>query len=164
MTDHANTDLRTPAIGANQCEHGSLARSCVVCELTAERDDWRHVAAYYLGDFSDSHGPVECRAEAMRRAIESGREHVDAARAAERERIAGLLEAEAEEEGLHASNALLRFAAKLRAEGETLREAVEPWKRLPAEERDAAVNALRFAGLREETFLAAAAVLRAEGT
>ena len=25
-------------IGSNQCEHGSLARQCLVCELTKERD------------------------------------------------------------------------------------------------------------------------------
>lgn len=63
---------------ARDCEHGSLARSCVVCELTAE---------------------------------------AATARTAERERIAGLMEAEAEEADLAKRDALLAFAAKLRAEG-----------------------------------------------
>lgn len=30
-----------PTPGANQCEHGSLRRQCVVCELTVERDALR---------------------------------------------------------------------------------------------------------------------------
>jgi hypothetical protein len=32
---------------------------------------WQHVAAYYLGDFADSHDPDACRREAVRRATES---------------------------------------------------------------------------------------------
>lgn len=49
--------------------------------LTAERDAWRRVATYYLGAaFTDFHTPVECLAEATRRAREcsiTGRERDD---------------------------------------------------------------------------------------
>ena len=34
----------------------------------AEIAEWRSVAAYYLGDFVDTHTAAECRAEAVRRA------------------------------------------------------------------------------------------------
>lgn len=37
-------------------------------------DAWRHIAHYYLGDFADMHGPLECRAEAVRRSVERGGE------------------------------------------------------------------------------------------
>jgi len=35
-------------------------------------DAWRHVAAYYLGDYTDTHTPEECREEAVRRSLEEG--------------------------------------------------------------------------------------------
>lgn len=39
-----------------------------------ESDDWRSVARYYLGDFTDTHSPAECREEAIKRSIAQGKE------------------------------------------------------------------------------------------
>lgn len=60
-------------------ERRGLMSKCESCgidpeahaEVCSERDGWRHVVEYYLGDdFVDTHTPQEARDEAMRRALE----------------------------------------------------------------------------------------------
>lgn len=66
------------------CPHGFLNDAeCLGCvldlanergaqldALATDRDQWRHVARYFLGDFTDSHTAAESRAEAVRRSRE----------------------------------------------------------------------------------------------
>ena len=42
-------------IGENQCEHGSLARKCLVCELTAEVEQLQERIDEMLADYNIRH-------------------------------------------------------------------------------------------------------------
>lgn len=49
----ADTAGENPALGSNQCEHGSLRRQCEMCEMLAERDALRDVVASLEADHDE---------------------------------------------------------------------------------------------------------------
>lgn len=59
------------------CEDCGRALPCVRVFAEGQRDAWRHVAAYYLGDFVDTHSPQESRDESIRRASDAGRAYAE---------------------------------------------------------------------------------------